>query len=567
MSKFIFVTGGVASSVGKGISVASLGRLLKNRGVSVSLMKLDPYINVDPGTMSPYQHGEVFVTDDGAETDLDLGHYERFTDEPAYQANNVTTGQVYAAVIAKERRGEYLGGTIQVIPHITNEIKDRMHAVARRSDADVVIVEVGGTVGDIEGEPFLEAIRQMRKDVGRSNVLYLHVTLLPYIGASKELKTKPTQHSVKELLRVGIQPDVILCRSDYPVSDELREKIALFCNLEERAVIPLHTADTIYEVPLTLEQAGLGEFLVQELSLAQHESQMAEWRELVTTIKRPRPEITIGLVGKYVDLHDAYLSVAESLRHAGWFHDVDVRIKWINSEALESMGDGYTEVLEDVDGIVVPGGFGPRGIEGKIKAANFARRNNVPYLGLCLGMQVAVIEFARNVLGLAGANSTEFDPQCADPVIDLMVSQRKLADKGGTMRLGNWVCCLTPGTKTYAAYNEPIVFERHRHRYEFNNEYRKRMEANGMVVSGRSADNSLVEIMELANHPWFVASQFHPEFKSRPNRPHPLFRDFIGASVRLKQERQQEAATTALDGGGHTEFSYVVAQPDVRSER
>jgi len=363
MSKFIFVTGGVASSVGKGISVASLGRLLKNRGVSVSLMKLDPYINVDPGTMSPYQHGEVFVTDDGAETDLDLGHYERFTDEPTYQANNVTTGQVYASVIAKERRGEYLGGTIQVIPHITNEIKDRMHAVARRSDADVVIVEVGGTVGDIEGEPFLEAIRQMRKDVGRSNVLYLHVTLLPYIGASKELKTKPTQHSVKELLRVGIQPDVILCRSDYPVSDELREKIALFCNLEERAVIPLHTADTIYEVPLTLEQAGLGELMVQELGLAQHESHMEEWRELVTKIKRPRPEITIGLVGKYVDLHDAYLSVAESLRHAGWFHDVDVRIKWINSEALESMGEGYTEVLEEVDGIVVPGGFGRRKIQ------------------------------------------------------------------------------------------------------------------------------------------------------------------------------------------------------------
>jgi CTP synthase len=567
MSKFIFVTGGVASSVGKGISVASLGRLLKNRGVSVSLMKLDPYINVDPGTMSPYQHGEVFVTDDGAETDLDLGHYERFTDEPTYQANNVTTGQVYAAVIAKERRGEYLGGTIQVIPHITNEIKDRMHAVARRSDADVVIVEVGGTVGDIEGEPFLEAIRQMRNDVGRTNVLYLHVTLLPYIGASKELKTKPTQHSVKELMHVGIQPDVILCRSDYPVSDELREKIALFCNLKERAVIALHTADTIYEVPLILEKAGLGEFLLQELGLAEHESHMEEWRELVATIKRPRPEISIGLVGKYVDLHDAYLSVAESLRHAGWFHDVDVRIKWINSEALESMGEGYTEVLEDVDGIVVPGGFGPRGIEGKIKAANFARRNNVPYLGLCLGMQVAVIEFARNVLGLPGANSTEFDPQCADPVIDLMVAQRQLADKGGTMRLGNWVCCLTAGTKTYSAYNEPIVFERHRHRYEFNNEYRKRMEANGMIVSGRSADNSLVEIMELANHPWFVGSQFHPEFKSRPNRPHPLFRDFIGTCVRLKQERRQEANRASQDGTSHADFSYVVAQPDVRSER
>ncbi len=540
MSKFIFVTGGVASSVGKGISVASLGRLLKNRGVSVSLMKLDPYINVDPGTMSPYQHGEVFVTDDGAETDLDLGHYERFTDEPAYQANNVTTGQVYAAVIGKERRGEYLGGTIQVIPHITNEIKDRMHAVARQSDADVVIVEVGGTVGDIEGEPFLEAIRQMRKDVGRSNVLYLHVTLLPYLGATRELKTKPTQHSVKELLRVGIQPDVILCRSDYPMTYELREKIALFCNIDARAVVPLLTADTIYEVPLVLEEAGLGEFLTQELGLRAHDSQMQEWRELVATIKRPRPEITVGLVGKYVELHDAYLSVAEALHHAGWYHDVDVRIKWINSEALEHMGEGYAEVLEDVAGIVVPGGFGHRGIEGKIKAASFARRMGIPYLGLCLGMQVAVIEFARHVLGLSNANSTEFDPQCADPVIDLMVTQRHVADKGGTMRLGNWVCCLSSGSKAQQAYGEAIVFERHRHRYEFNNEYRKRMEARGMVLSGRSADNSLVEVIELAHHPWFVASQFHPEFKSRPNRPHPLFRDFIGACAQLDTERRQE---------------------------
>ncbi len=537
MSKYIFVTGGVASSVGKGISVASLGRLLKNCGISVSIMKLDPYINVDPGTMSPYQHGEVFVTDDGAETDLDLGHYERFTDEPSYQANNVTTGQVYASVIGKERRGEYLGGTIQVIPHITNEIKERMQAVARRSDADVVIVEVGGTVGDIEGEPFLEAIRQMRKDVGRSNVLYLHVTLLPYIGATKELKTKPTQHSVKELLRVGIQPDVILCRSDYAMSDELREKIALFCNIEARAVIPMLTAETIYEVPLILEEAGLGEYMVQELGLPRRDPQMQEWRELVEKIKRPRPELSIGLVGKYVELHDAYLSVAEALRHAGWYHDVDVRIKWINSEALDSMGECYTEVLEDLDGIVVPGGFGHRGIEGKIKAANFARRMNKPYLGLCLGMQVAVIEFARNVLGLSGANSTEFDPQSPYPVIDLMNTQRQVADKGGTMRLGNWVCCLTPGTKAHQAYGEAIVFERHRHRYEFNNEFRKRMETHGVVVSGRSADNSLVEIIELANHPWFVATQFHPEFKSRPNRPHPLFRDFIGASVQLARER------------------------------
>jgi len=549
MSKFIFVTGGVASSVGKGICVASLGCLLKNRGVSVSLMKLDPYINVDPGTMSPYQHGEVFVTDDGAETDLDLGHYERFTDEPAYQMNNVTTGQVYAAVIGKERRGEYLGGTIQVIPHITNEIKERIHTVARRSDADVVIVEVGGTVGDIEGEPFLEAIRQMRKDVGRRDVLYLHVTMLPYLAATKELKTKPTQHSVKELLRVGIQPDVILCRSDYPVSEELREKIALFCNIEERAVVPLITAETIYEVPLILEEAGLGTYLVEELGLQRHAERlrgqpggpsamphMQEWRNLVETIKRQRPALTIGLVGKYVELHDAYLSVAEALRHAGWYHDVDVQIKWINSEALERMGEGYTEVLEDVDGIVVPGGFGHRGIEGKIKAANFARRNNKPYLGLCLGLHVAVIDFARNVLGLTGANSSEFDPQSSDPVIDLMPTQRQVTDKGGTMRLGNWVCCLTPGTKAYQAYGEPIVFERHRHRYEFNNEFRKRMEAHGMVISGRSADNSLVEIIELADHPWFVASQFHPEFKSRPNRPHPLFRDFVGACLHTSRE-------------------------------
>lgn len=540
MSKFIFVTGGVASSVGKGISVASLGRLLKNRGVSVSLMKLDPYINVDPGTMSPYQHGEVFVTDDGAETDLDLGHYERFTDDPSAQANNVTTGQVYASVIGKERRGEYLGGTIQVIPHITNEIKERIHTVARLSDADVVIVEVGGTVGDIEGEPFLEAIRQMRKDVGRRDVLYLHVTLLPYLMATKELKTKPTQHSVKELLRVGIQPDVILCRSDLPIPDELREKIALFCNIEERAVVALPTADTIYEVPLILEEAGLGKFLVQELGLPDREPHMQEWQSLVEKIKRPRPELVVGLVGKYVELHDAYMSVAESLRHAGWFHDVDVHIKWINSEALEGMGDKYTEALEDVAGIVIPGGFGHRGIEGKIKAANFARRMNKPYLGLCLGLQVAVIEFARNVLGLEKANSTEFDPQTPAPVIDLMNTQRNVADKGGTMRLGNWVCCLTPGTKAYQAYSEPIIFERHRHRYEFNNEYRKRMENHGMVLSGRSADNNLIEVIELANHPWFVASQFHPEFKSRPTRPHPLFRDFIGACSKLAREGQAQ---------------------------
>src|SRR3989442_1024072 len=430
------------------------------------------------------------------------------------------------------------------MPHITNEIKARIDNVARRSDADVVIVEVGGTVGDIEGEPFLEAIRQMRKDVGRRDVLYLHVTLLPYLGETKELKTKPTQHSVKELLRVGIQPDVILCRSDYPVSDELREKIALFCNIEARAVVPLITAETIYEVPLILEEAGLGQFLVEELGLRKQEPQMQEWHNLVNKIKCERPALMIGLVGKYVELHDAYLSVAEALRHAGWYHDIDVQIKWINSEALDSMGERYTEVLEDVAGIVVPGGFGHRGIEGKVKAANFARRMNKPYLGLCLGLHVAVIDFARNVLGLSGANSSEFDPQCSDPVIDLMLTQRQVIDKGGTMRLGNWVCCLTPGTRAYQAYGEPIVFERHRHRYEFNNEFRKRMEAHGMVISGRSADNSLVEVIELADHPWFVASQFHPEFKSRPNRPHPLFRDFIGACLQQAREEQQAADAT-----------------------
>lgn len=549
--KFIFVTGGVVSSVGKGIAVASLGRLLKNRGVSVSLMKLDPYINVDPGTMSPYQHGEVFVTDDGAETDLDLGHYERFTDESSSQANNVTTGQVYAAVIGKERRGEYLGGTIQVVPHITNEIKSRIRDVARRSDADVVIIEVGGTVGDIEGEPFLEAIRQMRKDVGRRDVLYLHVTLLPHLTTTREVKTKPTQHSVKELLRVGIQPDVILCRSDSPLANELREKIALFCNIEERAVIPLQTAETIYEVPLILEETGLGEFLVEELGLPGSQPQMQEWRELVATIKRPRPDLTIGLVGKYVDLHDAYLSVAEALRHAGWYHDVDVNIKWINSESIEKMGDNYAELLEGVAGIVVPGGFGSRGIEGKIQAAGFARRTGKPYLGLCLGMQVAVIEFARSVIGFAEANSTEFDPHTPSPVIDLMRTQRQVADKGDTMRLGNWLCCLTPGTKASVAYGEPVVFERHRHRYEFNNEFRRRMEAAGMVISGHSADNSLVEIIELADHPWFVATQFHPEFKSRPTYAHPLFRDFVGA-CRQRARGEQGGALAGEATGART---------------
>jgi CTP synthase len=539
MPRFIFVTGGVVSSVGKGIAVASMGRLLKSRDVAVSIMKLDPYINVDPGTMSPYQHGEVFVTEDGAETDLDLGHYERFTDKPANKSSSTTTGQVYADVIGRERQGEYLGGTIQVIPHITNEIKRRIREHAALSEADVVICEVGGTVGDIEGEPFLEAIRQMRKDEGRENVLYIHVTWLPYIGATHELKTKPTQHSMMELRRVGIQPDIILCRSDFPVTRELCEKIALFANIDDRAVMSLSTATSIYEVPLLLEDAGLGHYLVERLRLGSTcEPDLAGWRELVAKIQTPKPSIRIALVGKYVALHDAYLSVMESLRHAGWHHDVDVDIDWINSEDLETAPAEALERLKLADGIIVPGGFGPRGIEGKIRAAQFAREEGVPYLGLCLGMQVAVIEFARSQLGHETANSTEFDPQTSAPVIDLMPDQRPIRSKGGTMRLGNWVCWLVEGTHAAQAYGKEAVLERHRHRFEFNNRFRRAFEQAGMIVSGHSADNMLVEITELRDHPWFVGTQFHPEFKSRPLSPHPLFRDFVGAALRRASGRQ-----------------------------
>ncbi len=558
MPKFLFVTGGVVSSVGKGIAVASIGRLLRSRGLSVAMLKLDPYINVDPGTMSPYQHGEVFVTDDGAETDLDLGHYERFTDEPASQASNVTTGQIYNAVTGKERAGRYLGATIQVVPHITNEIKQRIRTLAEQTNADVVICEVGGTVGDIESEPFLEAIRQMRNEKGveRDDVLYLHVTLLPYIGATKELKTKPTQHSVKELLRAGIQPDVILCRSDYAVSNEIRDKIALFCNIDRRSVIPLVTAESIYEVPLMLEEAGLGEILVESFGVQDRATpaSLAEWRALVERIKAEKPVIHVALVGKYVGLHDAYLSVAESLHHAGWVNGVDVEIDWIDSEKLETAYDECEPRLAAADGIVVPGGFGHRGIEGKVKAATYARTHNVPYLGLCLGLQVAVVEFARNVLGLEGANSGEFDESSPHKVIDLMPNQRQITEKGGTMRLGQWVCCLTPGSKAAQAYGEPIIFERHRHRYEFNNAYRRRAEAAGMVISGRSADNNLVEIVELRDHPWFVASQFHPEFKSRPTRAHPLFRGFVAAAIQRLNHREH---------GDHRDVREV--KPEVKS--
>ncbi len=534
---YIFVTGGVVSSVGKGITVASIGRLFKSRGIRLAMMKLDPYINVDPGTMSPHQHGEVFVTDDGAETDLDLGHYERFTDEPVSRSSSVTTGQVYANVINKERQGDYLGGTIQVVPHITNEIKARIKAVAAQGGADVVLCEVGGTVGDIEGEPFLEAIRQMQRDVGRENVLYIHVTWLPYIAATDELKTKPTQHSMMELRRVGIHPDIIFCRADQPVSKDLCDKIALFANIDERAVIPLPTASSIYEVPLLLEDAGLGTYLAEQLGLKAQVPDLSGWRDLVGRIQAPKQQVRVALVGKYVALHDAYLSVVESLHHAGWHHQVDVEIDWINAEDLESEPEAIIDRLALADGVLVPGGFGARGIEGMIVAANYARTHQVPYLGLCLGMQVAVIEFARNVLHLSGANSTEFDPQTAAPVIDLMVDQRNIANKGGTMRLGNWICCLMPETKAAQAYNKEIVLERHRHRYEFNNTFRRDFEEHGMIASGRSSDNALVEIVELKAHPWFVGTQFHPEFKSRPLTPQPLFRDFIAAVIAHQHAR------------------------------
>jgi CTP synthase len=535
MPKYVFVTGGVVSSVGKGITTAAIGRLLKSRGLRVALMKLDPYLNVDPGTMSPYQHGEVFVTEDGAETDLDLGHYERFTDENLSRASNVTTGQVYSAVIAKERRGDYLGGTVQVIPHITNEIKARIRQVAELHRPDVIVVEVGGTVGDIEGQPFLEAIRQMRREEGRRNVLYIHVTFLPYIGSTGEVKTKPTQHSVKELRAIGIQPDVIICRTDHPVGGDVRAKVALFGDVDEDAVILLPTAETIYEVPLMLERAGLGRYVMEHLGWDDRDPDLADWERMVERLKSPRRRLRIALVGKYVELHDAYLSVVEALRHAGLAHGIAVEIVWVNSTAERSEIEA---ALRHVNGIVVPGGFGPRGVEGKMLAARYARERGIPYLGLCYGLHMAVIEFARNVLGLCGANSTEIDPETPHPVIDLMADQRGV-EKGGTMRLGRYPCQLVPGTKAALAYGESLVYERHRHRWEVNNAYREALEAAGFVVSGQSPDGRYVEIMELHNHPWFVGVQFHPEFKSRPNRPHPLFVAFIGVAKHVLREGEQ----------------------------
>jgi CTP synthase len=539
MPKFIFCTGGVVSSVGKGVTVASIGRILKARGIRVSIQKLDPYINVDPGTMSPYQHGEVFVTEDGAETDLDLGHYERFVDENLTRASNVTTGQVYAEVIAKERRGDFLGGTVQVVPHITNEIKRRIGLAAKESGADVLLVEVGGTVGDIESLPFLEAIRQMRKDIGREHVMYIHVTLLPHIGSTGELKTKPTQHSVKELRGIGIQPNVIICRSDYPIEDNLRDKISLFTDVEKDAVVPLVTARNIYEVPLVLEDLGLGKLVVDYLGLPAREPDLAAWRDLVRHIDAPKESLRIAVVGKYVELPDAYISVREALFHAGLANDRAIEIEWILSEDLEHE-KGFDR-LAQADGIVVPGGFGERGIEGKILAARYARVRQVPYLGLCLGMQVMCVELARFALESADPNSTEFNPGTRHPVIDLMPDQRGISEMGGTMRLGRYPCQLIPGTVAARAYRgEEMISERHRHRFEFNNAYRDLLNKAGMEYSGLSPEGNLVEISELRDHPFMVGSQFHPEFKSRPDRPHPLFREFIRAAAETERAGKQK---------------------------
>ena len=537
MSKYIFVTGGVVSSVGKGITVASIGTLLKSRQTTVSVQKLDPYLNVDPGTMSPYQHGEVFVTRDGAETDLDLGNYERFIDISLTAESNVTSGQIYTAVIGKERRGDFLGGTIQVVPHVTNEIKQRFKALAAKTGAEVILVEVGGTVGDIEGQPFLEAIRQMRKEVGRENVLYIHVTLLPYLASSQELKTKPTQHSVNELRRMGIQPDIIICRSDQPVPESIRDKIGLFCDVEREAVIPLPTISSVYEVPLFLEDIGLGQLIVDKLGLNSRPADLSEWRQMVASMKESHEPVNIALVGKYVELRDAYYSVREALHHAALFHKRKLNIIWVSSEGLEK--EGLEEQLRTAQGIVVPGGFGIRGIEGMIKAANYARKNDIPYLGLCLGMQVMVIEFARHVFDSQEPNSSEFDPNTRYPVIDLMPGQLNVVNKGKTMRLGDYPCQLPEGSRAAGAYGEGLIYERHRHRYEFNNKFRDELEAAGLVCSGKSPEGDLVEVCEISGHPWMVGSQFHPEFASRPNRPHPLFRDFIGAAKDVLREGAQ----------------------------
>lgn len=544
MTKFVFVTGGVVSSIGKGIVAASLGRLLKSRDYSVSILKLDPYINVDPGTMSPFQHGEVFVTEDGAETDLDLGHYERFTDTSMSRLNSVTTGSIYQAVINKERRGDYNGGTVQVIPHITTEIKERIHRVARNTNPDVVITEIGGTVGDIESLPFLEAIRQFRKDVGRQNVLYMHVTLVPYIPASGELKTKPTQHSVKELRSIGIQPDILVCRCDRSIGEGLKAKLAEFCDVQPECVITSPDASSIYEVPLILEREGLATQAIDLLHLEPRKPELSQWETLVERLYSPTRQLEIALVGKYVQLGDAYLSVVEALRHAAIATGSGLNLRWINSEDIEA--HGAHQYLEGMHGIVVPGGFGIRGVDGKIEAIRYARENKIPFLGLCLGMQCAVIEWARNVAKLNDANSSEFKPDAENPVINLLPEQEDVVDLGGTMRLGVYPCKLTPDTKTIDLYAQEIIYERHRHRYEFNNHYRPLFLESGYQVSGTSPDGRLVEIIELPSHPFFIASQFHPEFQSRPSTSHPLFRGLMEAAVD-RLEGQSNASSEARE--------------------
>ena len=533
MTKYIFVTGGVASALGKGITSASIGRLLKSRGLKVTLLKFDPYVNVDAGTMNPHQHGEVFVTDDGAETDMDLGHYERFIDENLGRANNTTTGKIYNAVIARERRGEYLGGTVQVIPHVTNEIKDEIRTLARSANADVVIVEVGGTVGDIEGLPFLEAIRQFRRAVGDEHVMYIHVSLIPYLRAAGELKTKPTQHSVKELRSIGIQPDVILCRTERPLGRSLKEKIALFCDVEPEAVIQALDAQSIYEVPLVLEDEGLGRIILRRLGLNHlPPPDLAEWREIVERIQRPQASVRIALVGKYMGVEDSYVSIVEALRHGGVAHACRVEITKVDSEEIERRDRAQLAAeLEGYHGILVCPGFGARGVEGKVRAIRYAREEGVPFLGICFGLQWAVVEFARHVCGLEGANTTEVDPQTPHPVISLLAEQRGVMDKGGTMRLGRYQCRLTPGSLVAQAYETPEVWERHRHRYEVNNAYRATLETHGLRVTGVNPEQDLVEIIELPGHPWFVGTQFHGEYRSRPNRPHPLYRAFIRAAL------------------------------------
>lgn len=528
MTKYVFITGGVVSSLGKGITAASLGQLLKARGLKVTLQKFDPYINVDPGTMSPYQHGEVYVTDDGAETDLDLGHYERFVDINLTKYSNVTAGKIYWSVINKERKGDYLGSTIQVIPHITNEIKDRMYRVAKEQDIDVVITEIGGTIGDIESLPFVEAIRQIKYEVGKENIAYIHLTLVPYLSKAGELKTKPTQHSVKELRSVGIQPDILVCRTEKEINDELKKKIGLFCNVSCEDVIQNLDSDTLYEVPLYLEKEGLPQLVCSKLGLECNEPDLSTWKQMVEKSKIQKTNVKIALVGKYVELKDAYLSVAEALRHAGIENEADIEIDWVHAEEVNE--ENYIDMLKDNDGILVPGGFGDRGINGKILAVKYARENKVPFLGICLGMQMAVTEFARNVLKYNDANSSEFDENSKHPVIDIMLDQKDIENKGGTMRLGLYPCVLKQNSKASVAYGEDRIDERHRHRYEFNNSYREDFQKAGLIISGMSPDERLVEIIEIEDHPWFVGAQFHPEFKSRPTRSHPLFREFIRAS-------------------------------------